>query len=198
MIPEVVRVAVQVIEILEDLGIPYHVGGSFASSIHGVPRQTRDLDLAVDMKVGHIRNLVSRLENDFYVESEMISSALNRRGKFNVVHLDSGFKVDVFCTKNDFFDRSEFRRHSLKRLLEDLPREVMVLSAEDTVLRKLEWYEIGGRVSEQQWNDVLGVLKIQGQLLDRDYLEYWAGELGLTDLLEHALAEVSLSDPQVE
>ncbi len=135
MIPEIVRVALQVIEILEDVGIPYHVGGSFASSIHGVPRQTRlgTSTLPVDMKVGHIRNLVSRLAGDFYVDSEMIRSAISRHGKFNVVHLDSGFKVDIFCSKDDFFDRSEFRRHRLQRLLEDLPREVMVSSAEDTV-----------------------------------------------------------------
>ncbi len=194
MIPEIVRVALQVIEILEDLSISYHVGGSFASSIHGVPRQTRDLDLAVDLNVGHVRKLVSRLASDFYVDSERVRSAINHRESFNVVHLDSGFKIDMFCSKNDFFDRSEFRRHRLKRLLEDLPREVMVSSAEDTVLRKLKWYKIGGEVSDQQWNDVLGVLKIQGQLLDRDYLEYWAGELDLADLLERALTEISASD----
>lgn len=196
MIPEIIRVALQVIEILEDLDISYHVGGSFASSIHGVPRQTRDLDLAVDLNVGHIRNLVSRLEKDFYVDADMIQSAISHHGGFNVVHLDSGFKVDMFCSKNDFFDRSAFRRHGLKRLFEDLPREVMVSSAEDTVLRKLGWYKIGGLVSERQWNDVLGVLKIQGQKLDWDYLEYWAGELDLADLLEHAMAEVPASNSQ--
>lgn len=196
MIPETVQVALQVIEVLEDLGISYHVGGSFASSIHGVPRQTRDLDLAVDLNVGHIRNLVSRLERNFYIDPERIRSAVSRRGSFNIVHLDSGFKVDMFCRRNDFFDRSEFRRHLRKRLFGDLPREVMVSSAEDTVLRKLGWYKIGGQVSERQWNDVLGVLRVQGEMLDRDYLAYWAGELELVDLLESALAEVSVPSPE--
>ncbi len=192
MIPEIVRVALQVIGILEDLGISYHVGGSFASSIHGIPRQTRDLDLAVDLRFGHIRNLVSRLEQDFYVDSDVIASAIRRRGKFNVVHLDSGFKIDMFCSKNDFFDRSVFRRQRLNRLVEDLPQEVMVSSAEDTILRKLEWYKIGGHVSDQQWRDILGVLRIQGERLDLDYLKYWAGELDLTDLLDCALAEIAV------
>ncbi len=86
MIPEIVRVALQVIEILEDLGISYHVGGSFASSIHGVPRQTRDLDLAVDLNPGHARRLVLRLASDFYVDSEMLRSAIKHRESFNVVH----------------------------------------------------------------------------------------------------------------
>ena len=191
MIPDTVHVALQVIEVLEDLGISYHVGGSFASSIHGVPRQTRDLDLAVELNVGHVRGLVSRLEKEFYVDSEMIRSAISRRGSFNIVHLDSGFKVDMFCRKNEFFDRSEFRRRLRKRLIQDLAREVMVSTAEDTVLRKLQWYKIGGQVSEQQWYDVLGVLKTQDERLDRDYLEYWAGKLDLADLLERALAETS-------
>jgi hypothetical protein len=189
LIPETTRVALQVIDILEELGISYHVGGSFASSIHGVPRQTRDLDLVVDLQVGHVRHLVSRLEGDFYVDPEMIHSAIGRRGSFNIVHLASGFKVDMFCLKSGFFDRSEVKRRLRRSLLTDLPREVTVSSAEDTVLRKLEWYKIGGQVSERQWLDVLGVLRIQGERLDRDYLEYWAEELELADLLERALAE---------
>lgn len=189
MNPEAIRVALQVIDVLEELGISYHVGGSFASSIHGVPRQTRDLDLAVDLEIQHVRSLVSRLETDFYVDAEMIRSAIRRRGSFNIVHLTAGFKVDIFCRKNDFYGRSERKRRLRSRLLTDLPREVTVSSPEDTVLRKLQWYEIGGQVSEQQWTDVLGVLRIQGERIDRDYLEYWAEELELADLLERALAE---------
>jgi hypothetical protein len=189
LIPETTRVALEVVALLEELGISYHVGGSFASSIHGVPRQTRDLDLVVDLNVGHVRHLVSRLEGDFYIDAEMIRSAIGRRGSFNVVHLASGFKIDVFCQQNGFFDRSEVKRRLRRSLLTDLPREVTVATAEDTVLRKLQWYRIGGQVSEQQWTDVLGVLRIQGERIDRDYLEYWAEELEIADLLERALTE---------
>ncbi len=67
--------------------------------------------------------------------------------------------------------------------------EVSVASAEDTLLAKLEWYRMGGEVSERQWRDVLGALKVQAGALDLEYLHRWASELGVDDLLERALTQ---------
>jgi hypothetical protein len=187
MLSESLKTVLRVVDVLEELSIPYHLGGSFASSMHGVPRQTRDADLVVDLEPRRIRALVSQLEPDFYVEAAMIRDALLHRGSFNIVDLGTGFKVDFFLHGSEPFDRSEFRRHHLFRISDDPPRDVYVKSAEDTLLRKLEWYQLGGGISDRQWSDVLGILRVQKESLDFDYLHYWAGELGVSELLERAL-----------
>lgn len=190
MSPEPARVALQVIDALEDLGIRHHVAGSFASSLHGFPRQTHDVDLVVDLASHHVQSLVARLQGDFYIEPEMIEESIRRRGSFNLIHLATGFKVDVFVAGDEPFDRSELERQELLQLVDDLPRKVQVKSAEDIVLRKLQWYELGGRVSDRQWNDILGILRAQGGNLDVGYLRSWAQELEVETLLAKALAEV--------
>lgn len=189
MNPEPVRVALLVIETLEELGLEYHVGGSFASSLHGVPRQTHDLDLVVALQPQHVSKLVAHLQADFYIEPEMIHESLRREASFNLIHLKTGFKVDVFPKGSTAFDELEFERQHLLLLIQEPPREVMVKSAEDTVLRKLQWYDIGGRNSDRQWNDVLGVLRTQARELDEAYMQRWARELDVQDLLEDVLEE---------
>jgi hypothetical protein len=183
------EVALRVIETLEELGLSYHLGGSIASSVHGTPRQTRDIDLAVDLPLSAVAAFVGRLQGEFYLDDERIRSAIQRKASFNLIHLGTGLKIDIFVRKGEPFDRSEFQRHAPYRLVQDPPRDVMVTSAEDIILRKLLWYREGNEVSDRQWSDILGVLKAQGGRLDQDYLHYWAGELGVDDLLQRALAD---------
>lgn len=182
-------VALRVIETLEDLGIAYHLGGSIASSIHGTPRQTRDIDIAVDLPSSAVAAFAARLQQEFYLDEERIRAAVQRKTSFNLIHLQTGLKIDVFVRRAEPFDLSEFQRHARYRLLQEPPRDVMVKSAEDIVLRKLLWYRIGHEVSDRQWSDVQGVLKTQGEKLDRIYLRRWAAELQVLDLLERALSE---------
>lgn len=183
------EVALRVIETLEELGLSYHLGGSIASSVHGTPRQTRDIDLAVDLPLSAVAAFVGRLQGEFYLDDERIRSAVQRKASFNLIHLGTGLKIDIFVRKGEPFDRSEFQRHAPYRLVQDPPRDVMVTSAEDIILRKMLWYREGNEVSDRQWTDILGVLKAQGERLDQDYLRYWAGELGIDDLLQRALVD---------
>ncbi len=181
-------VPLQVIAVLEKLGVRHHVGGSFASSIHGVPRQTRDLDLVADLTTGHVAAFAASLQADFYLDDEAIRRAIERHAQFNLIHRASGFKVDVFVSGAGAFDRAEMQRAVAYSLGEDPPRSVAIKSAEDTLLRKLAWYRLGGEVSDRQWTDVLGIVRTQAGRLDLPYLRAWAAQLDVADLLHRALS----------
>jgi hypothetical protein len=183
--PEGLQVALRVIDAFERLGVEYHLGGSYASSIHGVPRQTQDVDLVADLRPHHVEPLVAELGAEFYADPVPARRAVEQRSSFNVLHLSSGVKVDVFCRGDSAFDHSEFERAQPTKLFGHDPVMVRVKSAEDTVLRKLHWYRMGGESSDRQWNDVLGCLGAARR--DVAYMRRWARQLGVEDLLEVAL-----------
>jgi len=187
--PEALRVALRVVEIFERLGILYHVGGSYASSIHGVPRQTHDVDLVVDLRPDVVHEVAQALQGDFYVDEKAIARAVTDRSSCNLIHLGTGLKIDLFVKGSSAFDASEFERRVLVRLSDAPAVDVFVKSAEDTLLRKLVWFRLGGEVSERQWEDVRGVARIQAGRLDIKYLTRWADEIGVRDLLDSLLRE---------
>jgi hypothetical protein len=189
-VPPSLAVVFQVIDILDELGVRYHLGGSFASAIYGVPRQTMDADLVVDLAAATATRLVERLRDDFYVDLDVAQDAVRHRSSFNAVHLSSGFKIDFFVKGDGEYDEVELERSVVTEVSKDPPRTARVKTAEDTVLRKLQWFRSGGEVSDRQWTDVLGVMATVGAGLDRGYLHTWATKLGVVDLLDRASAEV--------
>jgi len=186
-LPQALAVALEVIDVLESLGVGYHLGGSYASSLHGFPRQTQDIDVVVELDEGVVSELAARLEGDFYVDESTIRRALRNKGSFNILHLESGIKVDFFVRGDEAFDRQEFERHRPELVQVEPERRVFVKTPEDIVLRKLHWYRLGGEVSDRQWTDVLHVIRVQGDRLDFEYVQQWAEQLELADLLERAL-----------
>lgn len=192
MNPEPIAVTLGVIRVLEALDVPYLIGGSLASALHGVPRATNDADLIVDLKMELVEPLVRALTPAFYADADSIRQAIRDKRNFNLIHLESMFKIDVFVQKARPFDRAQFNRRISAILATDPERTAFVASAEDTILAKLEWFEMGGGVSDRQWSDILGVLKAQGELLDLAYLREWASRLQLTDLLERALSDAGI------
>ncbi|MGH2353963.1 MAG: hypothetical protein ACRDI2_04955 [Chloroflexota bacterium] len=191
--PEATAAIVPVANVLEGLGVMYHIGGSVASSAYGFPRSTMDVDLVADLRAEHVRPLVEQLHPIYYVDENAVREAVQRQRSFNVIHLQTMVKVDVFVPRQTPFDRSALARaRPLAVDVSEGARSFPFKSPEDLILRKLEWYRAGGEVSERQWNDVLGVLRVQGTALDQGYLQHWAEQLGLTDLLEQALSEAGL------
>jgi hypothetical protein len=191
VLPEPTAVTLRVIDTLDAIGIPYLIGGSFASSIHGVARMTADVDLVVDLKKEHVGPLVRALETEFYVDAEAILDAIRRHESFNLVHLATMFKVDIFVLKRRSFDRAQFERRQRHAISKDPERHAYIATAEDSILAKLEWYRMGGETSDRQWNDIQNVIKTQSDRLDVTYMRHWAVALGIADLLDRALSEGS-------
>lgn len=185
---DIVDALTPVIEAFEALAVAYLVGGSVATSTYGVPRATLDVDIVAAMTMDTVDPFVASLESNYYVDGAMVRDAIQRRASFNVIHLETMVKVDVFMLKERAFDNEAFRRRRRDTLEEgEAARLFDLASPEDMVLHKLEWYRKGGEVSERQWRDVLGVLKVQSNELDLLHLERWAKELGIEDLLQQAL-----------
>jgi len=187
MLTEPIRVTLLVVKVLNDLSIPYFVGGSLATAVHGVARATMDVDMVADVRAEHAQPLVDALGQDFYADTALIRNAVRGRSSFNVIHKPTMFKVDVFIPKGRPFDRSQFARRIAQSLTEEEADQIYIASPEDNILAKLQWYRLGGEVSDRQWRDVLNVVRIQDERLDRTYLRRWASELGVADLLEEAL-----------
>ena len=191
MLPEQIAVTMLVADALEALGVPYMIGGSFASALHGVMRATMDADLVADLRLDQVAPFAQALGEAFYADAEMMRDAIRRHGSFNLIHLETMFKVDIFIARPRDFDRGQLARRQLHLLSEDPERWAYVASAEDTVLSKLERYRLAGESSERQWRDVLGVLKVQGERLDFEYLRRMAAGLGVADLVDRALEEAT-------
>jgi len=180
-----------VVSVLDQQRITYVLVGSLASSIHGMYRSTADIDILADVKAEQVIPLLSALQKDFYIDESAVRDAIDQKQSFNAIHFNSVFKVDIFIPKSDDFSKKQIERRELKRLSPDLEQMVYVATAEDTILAKLRWFNSGGRVSNSQWGDVVGILGASSKQLDFDYLRDWAAKLGVTDLLEKAISETA-------
>ncbi len=182
-------VTLRVARAFERLGLRYLIGGSLASSFHGIPRSTNDADVLAELPGRLAAELAADLAGEFYVDAEMIRDAVARGACFNVIHLATMFKVDVFVLTRDALLQEEMSRREEHRVSPDGPERAFFATAEDTILQKLDWYRRGQGISDRQWGDVVGVIRVRGAALDRAYLRRWAPHLGVADLLERALGE---------
>ena len=187
--PDLLAAVGPVLDLLQEIGVRHYVGGSIASSAHGVARASIDADVVAELRPEHADRLSSALRGDYYVPEARVRDGIARRASFNVIHLETMLKVDVFVSRDRPFDRRAMERARSSSPEAAGERPLPLASAEDTVLAKLEWFRRGGEVSERQWTDVLGVLRAGGESLDRRYLEDGARELAVSDLLDRALAE---------
>lgn len=184
-----------VINAFEELGITYYIGGSIASSAYGVARATMDVDFVSALELNQVESLVEKLKGSFFVDKEMIIDAIKTKSTFNLLHLDTMVKIDVFILKKSPYFQKAFERRKKDSIVEESTAvSVYLCSAEDVIINKILWFKDGNMISERQWLDILGVLKVQANSLDVYYLKKWAEELQIIDLLKKAFFESGMEN----
>ena len=189
---EIAHAFERVLACLDLLEIRYLVGGSLASSIHGIARSTRDIDVVAAIAADQVTDLATELSREFYIDPETAREALRLGRSFNLIHFTTSHKFDIFPLPNDPYYRTQLDRSELKSVIfaEGVAVECPVATAEDTILTKLVWYRRGGEQFDQQWNDLRGILAVQGTRLDFVYMTKWAPHLRVADLLDRLATEL--------
>ncbi len=172
--------------VFDALGLRYAVGGSLASSVAGEPRSTQDADISVDLGPEHVEALIETLSDRFYVPVDRLQRAAPERLSVNLIHLTTAMKIDLFVAGGTPIDEAVLRRRMRFRP-DSVEHPVQTYTPEDVLLHKLRWYRKGGERSERQWRDIVGIVRVQGEALDRHYLADGARTLGVSDLLARAL-----------
>ncbi|MDM8521317.1 hypothetical protein QUF64_14825 [Anaerolineales bacterium HSG6] len=188
---EPIEVTQQIAQTFERLTIPYLVGGSLASSLHGIPRATQDVDIVADIKLNQVASIVEALKDGFYIDADIIREAIRNCSSFNIIHLATMFKVDIFVLKPDHTSQQEMIRREQYQLSDNPLDQLYLATAEDVIVHKLYWYQMSGSTSERQWNDVLGVIQVQSDQLDYTYLKQTAQQRGVSELLEKILQDAA-------
>lgn len=173
-------------ELLDAIGVEWAVGGSIASTAYGEPRSTNDVDIVAALEHLHVPLIEKRLGGLFYVDGEMIRSAITSHESFNLIDERTFIKVDVFVPDRGPMGLGQLERR--RALPISVHQYIQILGPEDVVLQKLRWFELGGRQSERQWRDIVEVLRISGAGLDRDYMRDVARQASLVELLQQAWA----------
>jgi hypothetical protein len=178
----------RIVQILDEAGIPYMLTGSLASSYHGVPRSTADIDLVIAPKPGQIERLAELLPRDaYYLDEKTALEATRSRGQFNIIDFATGWKADLIILKARPFNRTEFERRKAA-VVEDV--NMVIATAEDVLIAKLEWAKLGE--SLRQVEDAAGILHVRGAELDFAYIAQWVDQLDLHVVYQSAQARAML------
>jgi hypothetical protein len=185
---------IPVIEVFECLGIRYYLSGSIACSVYGLPRGAQDIDVVADIQAEHLSPLVKHLQGAYTINAQALRDAIAQRNAFSLLHLSSLVKVDVMLPRGTPFDSLVWQRAQQLSLIEGY-QPIWIASPEDVVLMGLEWYRECGATADNQWNDLLGVVKVQDPTLDLTHLRHVAPTLNVSGLLEQALIDAGIREP---
>ena len=186
-----IDVALRVGRALDATGVRHTIGGSIAASFAGEPRSTVDIDFVAALTHADVGPFIKALGDEFYLSEEALHRAIDTLGSANLIHEASNLKVDLFVAGGTPLDEQQLAR---RQRVEVRPGQVIYIHPpEDILLQKLRWYRKGGGVSDRQWRDILGIIRTQGERLDREYLQTNAPTLDVVADLNRAIAEGSSS-----
>lgn len=191
--PDVLAVLQSLSEIFIELEMSYYIGGSLASSLYGMQQLTQDIDIIANLSLLQVPKLVAYLNRDYHFDEQAIRRATQMHTAFSILHLDTLLKVDIIAPQSRLFEQQANRKiqwHILDPHYQPFP----LSSPEDLILIKLEQHKEAGILPDDQWNDILGVLKVQATNLDLAYLEKWATNLGIADILMQAYVDAGLKE----
>jgi hypothetical protein len=181
---------------LGDSGIAYMVSGSVASSFHGQPRATNDVDIVIAPTEKQLESFLQSIAAEYYLSTNAARDALRHKSMFNVIDVESGWKADFIFRKDRAYSAQEFQR---RRSVNMMDQNIFIVSAEDAILSKLEWTK--GRLDSQQFRDAMGIAVVQWNDLDQGYLRKWAKQLDVENALDQLIEEVKKlkdSEPRQE
>lgn len=167
------------VQCLEKFHIPYFITGAVAGIVYGEPRLTNDIDIVADIREDQISGLKECFpEGEYYFDVDSALRAIRSKSQFNIIHPSSGLKIDLMIPNRGLFDQSRFGR--IRRIKSDPENDANFASPEDVILKKLEYYREGR--SEKHIRDIIGIIKVSGEMIDFSYISDWAGNLGLAEI----------------
>lgn len=190
--PDLLDATVPLVEVFEQLDVGYYITGSVANSLYGMQRASFAIDFVADLSLEQADCFPAKLSQIYYIDEVALKEAIYYRTRFEGIHFESMLKITVSFPRQRAFDQEVFRRVQQHALVEQ-GSLFYIASPEDVVLTQLEEYRGGGEVADDQWNEILGVLKIQGEALDLVYLQRWACMLKIDDLLTQACIDAGRS-----
>ena len=173
------KVTLKAIEILDRINIPYFVTGALAVVYYGEPRTTHDIDLVVEIKEKNIDTLVKNFKKEFFIDEISITTAIQENSMFNIVHKDTGFKVDFWMLGEDNFSKERFARRTQVKILNT---KIYLPTPEDVIIKKLEWYKMSD--IDKHYFDAVGVYRIQKEKLDNNYIISWCRHKSVLNIWE--------------
>lgn len=178
-----------VLNVFRRLGVRHYIGGSIASTFHGAIRSTMDVDLVCDLDESQVVAFAASFGEEFYISLPAVREAVQRKSCFNLIHMPTSYKVDVFVSRGRPFDLMAMSRATSQPLGEGDMLQVPIATAEDSILAKLEWCRLTNETSERQWDDVSKLVALHGDSLDVVHMRSMAASIGVGDLLEKLLAD---------
>jgi hypothetical protein len=173
------------IDALTRANIDYMLTGSFVSNYYSTPRTTQDADIVIQTNRKNLENFINQIKKEFYVDKAYSLNTLSKKSMFNIIHFNSGFKIDLIIRKNTPFEKIVFNRRNIESIHN---RKIPISTPEDIILSKLLWHKNSD--SLRQYEDAQQVLLYQRDNLDYDYLNKWALELGVEEPLKEIISRV--------
>lgn len=191
--PDILIALISITEIFEQLSIPYYIGGSLVSSAYGIQQLARDLDIVVELLPIQIPQLITLLQTNYYVDQQDAYTAVRENKKFSIIYLNTLTSIDIIIPPSSIFENQI--KYGVKWQILDETKHLLPLSSpEDIILIKLLHHSKKEIFPDDQWNDILGVFKVQAPVLDPVYLEKWAAYLNITYLLKQAYTDSGVKE----